>query len=104
MQDSSHLPVLTWSAALSEVDQETIIQMRPLAITWPEDIGEEVTDNRDLVEIMDDLEAKNDDHADVVVEFERDITADQSWTVTFGDTTSRPCSELHRSFFRENKI
>ena len=33
IQDSSHLTVLTWSAALSGVDQETLIKMRPLAIT-----------------------------------------------------------------------
>ena len=33
MQDSGHLPVLTWSAALKEVSQEAIIQMRPLAVS-----------------------------------------------------------------------
>ena len=41
MHDSSHLPVLTWSPALAEVDQESIIQMWPLMITWPKDMDEE---------------------------------------------------------------
>ena len=70
MQDSAHLPVLTWSSALKEVSQEAIIQMRPLTVNWPADLDEE-----DLLDIMDEMEARNDEDADVVVEFECDITA-----------------------------
>ena len=56
MKDSAHLPVLKWSAALSEVDQEIVIKMRPLAITWPEDIDEDDAANtEELEKLMDAL-------------------------------------------------
>ena len=82
MQDSGHLPVLTWSAALKEVTQDQIIQMRPKSISWPTDLEEEVPE--DLDDIMAGMEARDVEDADVVVEYERDITTNQSGTVTFG--------------------
>ena len=46
--------MLTWSPGLAEVDQEAIIQMRPLTVSWPADLDEE--DFEDLVDIMDEME------------------------------------------------
>ena len=83
MQDSGHLPVLTWSAALKEVTQDQIIQMRPKSISWPTDLEEEVPE--DLDDIMASMEARDVEDADVVVEYERDITTNQSGTATFRD-------------------
>ena len=83
MQDSGHLPVLTWSAALKEVNQDQIIQMRPKSISWPTDLEEKVPE--DLDDIMADMEARNEEDADMVVEYERDITTNQGGIVTFGD-------------------
>ena len=79
--------------------------MRPLAVSWPEDLDEE--DAEDLVDIIDEMEAKNDEDADVVVEFERDITANQCGKVTSGDSlvssvtfgnTNIPRSELNNNY------
>ena len=66
MDDSAHLPVLTWSAALKEVTQDQIIQMRPKPISWPADLEEEKPEALD--DILSGMEAKAQEDGDVVVE------------------------------------
>ena len=79
MEDSGHLPVLTWSAALKEVTQDQIIQMRPKPITWPADLEEEEPEALD--DILAGMEARAHEDGDVVVEFEGEFTTNQSGTL-----------------------
>ena len=71
LDDSCHLPVLTWSPALKEVTQDQIIGMRPKPISWPADLEEEKQEAlEDIISGMDANAQKDDD---VVVEFEGEI-------------------------------
>ena len=86
LDDSCHLPVLTWSPALKEVTQDQIIGMRPKPISWPADLEEEKQEA--LEDIMSGMEADAQKDDDVVVEFEGEFTTSQMRGVTFGDFPS----------------
>ena len=120
MEDSSHLPVLKWSAALMKVDRDTIEKMKPHPSHWPADIdkadlvttktlealmkdlgteeGEEVTQPGKLSRDDDKSSELLDDEPDVVVEYERDIAASSSSDdVTSGDIIESPMEEVNNN-------